>query len=426
MVAVRAVRDAAGVIERDAAVHLVEEELERVYQRELSLGMVPIRMAVSHVKRHELVWIVSWTSEEYLRTRDPSAALAGNGPYLVDRVDGSLHRIGVVDAMSGAWEADYRGRIRGQVARTAVDDLHDEVRAAADARGRIFAMHTLRRQVPGLSPAQVIEYVSALQGGDAPAHLVEVSSRELVPPAGPSVVTIRGAAPGARPPEAAARGDVRPPCQSGEMTANDAPPSARPRTRTRTDRARARLLQVVGAIEPWDELERDHLAAATEWIAGGAPLYRVRAPDVPAMHLVCYFVVRDEARGRLLLSAHRKAGLWLPAGGHVEPDEDPWDAVVRECREELAIEATAASVTGERPFFLTVTRTRGADPHTDVSLWYVLAADAGSVTSFDRGEFAAIRWLTEEQVLQESLDQLDPHMHRFTRKLQDAGRRCQA
>ncbi|MFE5112552.1 hypothetical protein [Streptomyces sp. NPDC056663] len=26
----------------------------------------------------------------------------------------------------------------------------------------------------------------------------------------------------------------------------------------------------------------------------------------------------------MLLVAHRKAGLWLPAGGHVEPGEDPW------------------------------------------------------------------------------------------------------
>ncbi|WP_326790466.1 hypothetical protein [Streptomyces sp. NBC_00151] len=56
-------------------------------------------------------------------------------------------------------------------------------------------MHTLRQKVPGLSHAQIIEYVTALQHGDAPAHLVEVSSRELVPSTDPflSVVTIRRA-----------------------------------------------------------------------------------------------------------------------------------------------------------------------------------------------------------------------------------------
>ncbi|MDX2290809.1 MULTISPECIES: NUDIX domain-containing protein [Streptomyces] len=195
------------------------------------------------------------------------------------------------------------------------------------------------------------------------------------------------------------------------MTATGDPLASRPR---------ARLLDLIGAIEPWDDLERAHLATATEWIARGAPLYRVRPPDVPPTHLVCYFVVHDVVRGELLLTAHRKAGLWLPAGGHVEPDEDPWDTVVRECREELSLQATASSLTGAHPLFLTVTPTRERHPHTDVSLWYVLNADADAVTTYDRGEFEAIRWLTKEQVLQEPIDRLDPHMHRFARKLQHA------
>lgn len=123
----------------------------------------------------------------------------------------------------------------------------------------------------------------------------------------------------------------------------------------------------IGAVEPWDDLEHTHLESARHWIAGGAPLYRVRKPDVPPMHLVSYFAVPDDTRGQLLLVAHRKAGLWLPAGGHVEPGEDPWAAVVRECREEPGIEAVASPVAGERPFFPTITGTRGQGPHTDVS-----------------------------------------------------------
>ncbi|MFJ9885752.1 YrhB domain-containing protein [Streptomyces sp. NPDC091287] len=172
---------------------MVEEELERDYRQQLSAGLDPMRMAVSHTERHELVWIVSWTSEEYLRTRDPDLMLAGNGPYLVDRVDGSLHRIGVVSAVTDAWETDYRSRIRGQDTRTAVDELHDEVRAVADTRGRVHAMHILRRRVPKLSHTQTIEYVTALQRGDAPANLVEVATAELVPPTDPflTATTIR-------------------------------------------------------------------------------------------------------------------------------------------------------------------------------------------------------------------------------------------
>ncbi|WP_330300874.1 NUDIX hydrolase [Streptomyces sp. NBC_00503] len=180
---------------------------------------------------------------------------------------------------------------------------------------------------------------------------------------------------------------------------------------------RGQLMHVLGGIEPWDDLERSHLAETVEWITGGAPLYRTQKPATPAKHLVSYFVVLDETCEELLLVAHRKAGLWLPSGGHVEPMEDPWNTVRRECREELRIEAVPASIAGDRPLFLTVTRTRGQGQHTDVSLWYVLRAEAGQVTSFDEAEFDAIKWLSLDQVLATPEDTLDPHMHRFTRKL---------
>lgn len=181
--------------------------------------------------------------------------------------------------------------------------------------------------------------------------------------------------------------------------------------------ARGRLVAGLGAVVPWDGLEREHLAEVAAWVGSGAPLYRTRAPDVPDRHLVSYFVPYDEVTGRLLLCAHRKAGLWLPPGGHVEPGEDPWETVVRECREELRVAAAPSDVAGDQPFFLTTARTRGQGRHVDVSLWYVLRAREGDVTSFDEAEFAAVRWLAPERVLAEPLDTLDPHLHRFARKL---------
>ncbi len=188
------------------------------------------------------------------------------------------------------------------------------------------------------------------------------------------------------------------------------------------DRRRAQLTDLLDTIRPWDERERTHIAEATSWVAGGAPLYRTRKPDVPPQHLVSYFVAFDEPRRELLLAAHRKAGLWLPSGCHVEPQEDPWDTVLRECREELHTDAVPSAVSGTRPFFLTLTETRADRPgrHTDVSLWYVLRTDTAAVASFDEGEFTAVRWLTLPQVLAEPLAGMDPHMHRFTRKLQAA------
>ena len=148
-----------------------------------------------------------------------------------------------------------------------------------------------------------------------------------------------------------------------------------------------------------------------------------RTPDVLGTHLVSYLVVTDPVRGAVLLVAHRKAGLWLPPGGHVEPAEDPWQTVVRECREELGISAIAAPGQGPLPFFLTVNTTRGPGRHTDVCLWYLLVATAGQVaaaagSAADAGaEFDAVRWLTPQQVRATPVETIDPHLHRFAAKL---------
>ncbi|MEU6042526.1 YrhB domain-containing protein [Streptomyces griseus] len=193
-----AVRNAADVIDRESAVRAVEAQLERDYQRWRAVDEAALCMAVVDVEEHALVWIVHWTSEAFVRTGDPSFILAGGGPYLVDRVDGGLHEIGVVLSVTGAWEDDYRGRIRGLPVRTAVDDLHDALRDAAFTRGRMHAVRTLRRKLPALSPAEAIEYVTALLEGDAPVRLVAVTTRELVEPLNP-VYAVKTVLSGAEP-----------------------------------------------------------------------------------------------------------------------------------------------------------------------------------------------------------------------------------
>ena len=44
---------------------------------------------------------------------------------------------------------------------------------------------------------------------------------------------------------------------------------------------------------------------------------------------VAIFVVQD---GKLLLIHHRALNKWLPLGGHIELDEDPEQAALREAR----------------------------------------------------------------------------------------------
>jgi 8-oxo-dGTP pyrophosphatase MutT (NUDIX family) len=55
----------------------------------------------------------------------------------------------------------------------------------------------------------------------------------------------------------------------------------------------------------------------------------------PGRHFtVAVFVVWE---GIVLLHLHRKLAMWLPPGGHVERDEIPDDAAVREVFEETGL-----------------------------------------------------------------------------------------
>ena len=59
-------------------------------------------------------------------------------------------------------------------------------------------------------------------------------------------------------------------------------------------------------------------------------------------HLTVTGYTRHEARSRMLMVFHRKLGRRLPPGGHVDADEYPSDAVLREVAEETAVHAVHA------------------------------------------------------------------------------------
>ena len=91
---------------------------------------------------------------------------------------------------------------------------------------------------------------------------------------------------------------------------------------------------------------------------------------------VAIFVVHD---GKILLIHHRKLDKWLPLGGHIELDEDPEQAALREAKEESGLEV---ELLGERPpttspgtraliapRFLDIHRISGTHEHIGMIYW---------------------------------------------------------
>jgi 8-oxo-dGTP diphosphatase len=175
---------------------------------------------------------------------------------------------------------------------------------------------------------------------------------------------------------------------------------------------RSAIHQLVSLIRPLDNVEKEHIRFVLDWIGSGNEIFRLEKPATPDTHLVSYFVIISPERDQILLVDHKKAELWLPPGGHVDPGEDPKETVRREAKEELGIEAEFLS---DEPLLLTVTKTVGnVATHTDVSFWYLLKGDPSQVLDYDHDEFHQIRWFGIDQI---PFENSDPHMKRFIEKM---------
>jgi 8-oxo-dGTP pyrophosphatase MutT (NUDIX family) len=166
----------------------------------------------------------------------------------------------------------------------------------------------------------------------------------------------------------------------------------------------------ISGIIAGDRVEQDDIAEALAWIDSGVELCRIEKPATPPMHLVSYCVVLNQ--DRVLLVDHKKAGLWLPTGGHVDQGEYPRHAAERELLEELGV---VSEVPFGAPFMITCQTTVGLTAgHRDVSLWYLARVAESTPLRWDRDEFNDIRWFSMDQV---PLERADPCFERFARKL---------
>ena len=124
---------------------------------------------------------------------------------------------------------------------------------------------------------------------------------------------------------------------------------------------------------------------------------------------VAIFVVHD---GRVLVIHHRKLDRWLPLGGHIELDEDPEQAALRETLEESGLDV---ELLGERPpttgpgtraligpRYLDIHRI--SDTHEHIGMIYFARPKGGQVT-LAQAEHNDIRWCSAEQ-----LEALQPPM----------------
>ena len=114
------------------------------------------------------------------------------------------------------------------------------------------------------------------------------------------------------------------------------------------------------------------------------------------------FVVHN---GKILLVHHRNLNKWLPLGGHIELDEDPETAALREAKEESGLDV---ELLGERPpttelgtraliapRFLDIHRISATHEHIGMMYW---ARPKHGALTLSASEHHDIRWCSAEEL----------------------------
>lgn len=58
----------------------------------------------------------------------------------------------------------------------------------------------------------------------------------------------------------------------------------------------------------------------------------------PKDHFCVYYMIFDKVLGEILIGKHKKSGLYLPPGGHIDHGETPEQALSREFEEEIGLD----------------------------------------------------------------------------------------
>ena len=111
----------------------------------------------------------------------------------------------------------------------------------------------------------------------------------------------------------------------------------------------------------------------------------------PVSHICTFFLPFCSKVNKVFLIHHKKSGLWISPGGHIDKGENLFQTVSREVKEELGLEINSLSP----PFMFSIVKTRNLSYscriHHDV--WFLININNKDIQTVNE-EFLDARWLS--------------------------------
>ena len=109
----------------------------------------------------------------------------------------------------------------------------------------------------------------------------------------------------------------------------------------------------------------------------------------------------------VLLILHKKLNMWLPVGGHIEKDETPDDAIIREAKEETNLDISLLHIPTipqignvirhlATPFYVNI---HNVGNHNHVGFYYISYVEDPSLLQINKDEVLDAKWFTQQEVV---------------------------
>jgi len=123
--------------------------------------------------------------------------------------------------------------------------------------------------------------------------------------------------------------------------------------------------------------------------------------------VVAGYIIHDN---KVLLIHHKKLSLWLPVGGHIEKDETPDEAMVREAKEEVGIDIEIRN-RSELPFGKNVKKNLAVPFHVNVHsagdhdhcCFFYLCSCKDKNLEINTNEVNGSQWFSSEELKDEKV-----------------------